>query len=204
MKNFLQHLTDSKKTYEFAIKIADIDPADIIDRLKAALDAYGLESLSKPKRLPIKASDIDFPSLTNCQLYLMDAVLTYPVNDAQLRAIVAERGAIPAIVLGPAIIAEPGCVCTQTYVAVGSFSSKREAVGCEAYLRTKFARFLISLRKITQDLPRATYSWLPQQDWTVKWTDVELCNKYNLTKNEITFIEKMIRPMDLSNASEDE
>ena len=115
-----------------------------------------------------------------------------------------ERGAIPAIVLGPAIIAEPGCVCTQTYVAVGSFSSKREAVGCEAYLRTKFARFLISLRKITQDLPRATYSWLPQQDWTVKWTDVELCNKYNLTKNEITFIEKMIRPMDLSNASEDE
>ena len=96
MKNFLQHLTDSKKTYEFAIKIADIDPADIIDRLKAALDAYGLESLSKPKRLPIKSSDIDFPSLTNCQLYLMDAVLTYPVNDAQLRAIVSERGAIPA------------------------------------------------------------------------------------------------------------
>jgi hypothetical protein len=95
MKNFLQHLTDSKKTYEFVIKIADIDPADIIDRLKAALDAYGLESLSKPKRLPIKTSDIDFPSLTNCQLYLMDAVLTYPVNDEQLRAIVSERGAIP-------------------------------------------------------------------------------------------------------------
>ena len=96
MKNFLQHLTDSKKTYEFSIKIADIDPADIMDRLKAALDAYGLESLSKPKRLPIKANDIDFPSLSNCQLYIMYAVLTYPVNDAQLRAIVSERGAIPA------------------------------------------------------------------------------------------------------------
>ena len=96
MKNFLQHLTDSKKTYEFAIKIADIAPADIMDRLKAALDAYGLESLSKPKRLPIKANDIDFPSLSNCQLYIMYAVLTYPVNDAQLRAIVSERGAIPS------------------------------------------------------------------------------------------------------------
>ena len=96
MKNFLQHLTESQKTYEFTIKIADIDPADIIDRLKAALDAYGLESLSKPKRLPIKANDIDFPSLSNCQLYIMYAVLTYPVNDAQLRAIVSERGAIPA------------------------------------------------------------------------------------------------------------
>jgi len=95
MKNFLQHLTENQKTYEFRIKIADIDPADIMDRLKAALDAYGLESLSKPKRLPIKSNDIDFPSLANCQLYLMDAVLKYPVNDAQLRAIVSERGAIP-------------------------------------------------------------------------------------------------------------
>jgi hypothetical protein len=95
MKNFLQHLTESRKTYEFIIKIADIDPADIMDQLKASLDAYGLDSLSKPKRLPIKANDIDFPSLPNVQLYLLDAVLTYPVNDAQLRAIVAERSAIP-------------------------------------------------------------------------------------------------------------
>lgn len=95
MKNFLQHLTESQKTYEFVIKIANIDPADTLDRLKSALDAYGLESLSKPKRLPIKANDIDFPALVNCQLYLMDAVLKYPVNDAQLRAIVSERGAIP-------------------------------------------------------------------------------------------------------------
>jgi hypothetical protein len=95
MKNFLQHLTDSRKTYEFVIKLADIDPADIMDRLTASLDAYGLDSLSKPKRLPIKANDIDFPSLPNVQLYLLDAVLTYPVNDAQLRAIVAERSAIP-------------------------------------------------------------------------------------------------------------
>lgn len=95
MKNFLQHLTESQKTYEFVIKIANIDPAESLDRLKSALDAYGLESLSKPKRLPIKANDIDFPALVNCQLYLMDAVLKYPVNDAQLRAIVSERGAIP-------------------------------------------------------------------------------------------------------------
>lgn len=96
MKNFLQHLTESQKTYEFVIKIANIDPADTLDRLKSALDAYGLESLSKPKRLPIKSNDIDFPSLVNCQIYLMDAVLKYPVNDAQLRSIVSDRGAIPS------------------------------------------------------------------------------------------------------------
>lgn len=96
MKNFLQHLTEAEKTYEFRIKIANIDPEENMDRLKSALDAYGLQSISKPKRLPIKHNDIDFPSMDNCQLYLMDAVLTYPVNEDQLRAIVSDRGGIPA------------------------------------------------------------------------------------------------------------
>ena len=94
MKNFLQHLTESQKTYAFRIKIANIDPAEKLAVLEAALDAYGLQSLSKAKRLPIKSSDIDFPSMANCQIYLMDVVLTYPVNEAQLRAIVSERAGI--------------------------------------------------------------------------------------------------------------
>ena len=95
MKNFLQHLAESQKTYEFRIKLADIDPADHIDRLKNALEAYGLESLSGAKRLPIKEHDVDFPSRSNCQIYLMDAVLKYPVNDQQLCAIIAERAGYP-------------------------------------------------------------------------------------------------------------
>lgn len=95
MKNFLNYLTDVQKVYEFRIKLADIDPADRMTVLEAALDAYGLESISKAKRLPIKTNDIDFPNRQNCQIYLMDAVLKYPVNDAQLRAIVSERTGIP-------------------------------------------------------------------------------------------------------------
>lgn len=106
-----------------------------------------------------------------------------------------ERGAIPANVLGPGIVAGPCSVCTQTYVVAGPFLTEAEAVSCNAYLRTRFARFLISLRKITQDLPRATYSWLPQQRWGSNWTDTNLYKKYKLTKDEITFIEMMIRPM---------
>lgn len=95
MKNFLQHLTEVQKTYEFRIKLANIDPAEKMDMLEAALNAYGLQSLSKAKRLPIKEVDIDFPNIGNCQLYLMDAVLNYPVNDAQLRAIISERAGYP-------------------------------------------------------------------------------------------------------------
>ena len=96
MKNFITYLSESQKTYEFRVKIANIDPAEKMDRLETAMEAYGLESLSKPRRLPIMESDIDFPSFKNCQIYLMDAVLRYPCNDQQLRACIAERAGIPA------------------------------------------------------------------------------------------------------------
>lgn len=106
-----------------------------------------------------------------------------------------ERGAIPANVLGPSIVAGPNAVCTQTYVTAGPFDSEAEAQNCQTYLRTRFARLLVSLRKITQDLPRSTYSWLPQQDWTHEWTDEALYEKYDITEDERAFIESMIRPM---------
>jgi hypothetical protein len=95
MKNFITYLTESQKTYEFRIKFANIDPNENLEQLKTVLEAYALESLSTPKRLPIQESDIDFPSMRNCQVYLMDAVLKYPCNDAQLRAIIAERAGVP-------------------------------------------------------------------------------------------------------------
>lgn len=95
MKNFIEYLTETQKTYEFRIKLADVNPDDYKDQLNHALESYGLESLSKAKRLPIKSDDIDFPSMKNCQVYLMDAVLSYPVNNDQLRAIISDRAGIP-------------------------------------------------------------------------------------------------------------
>lgn len=95
LKNFLSYLEESQKTYEFRIKIADVDPAEKADQIKAVLEAYALESLSEAKRLPIKESDIDFPNHKNCQIYIMDAVFKYPCNDAQVRALLSERAGIP-------------------------------------------------------------------------------------------------------------
>lgn len=96
MKNFLEHINELHKTYDFRIKLADIDPSEYQDKIKNALDAYGLDNLSEAKRLPIQANDIDFPNIPNVEIHLMDAVLKYPVTDAQLRAIVSERAGIPA------------------------------------------------------------------------------------------------------------
>jgi site-specific DNA-methyltransferase (adenine-specific) len=115
-----------------------------------------------------------------------------------------ERGAKPARVLGRPVIAKPGDVCTQTYLAIGPFNSKQATESFESYYYTKFFRFIISLRKITQHAGRSTYSWIPIQTWDRQWSDEMLYKKYNLTKHEINYIESVIRPMERNGISSDE
>lgn len=105
-----------------------------------------------------------------------------------------ERGTIPAQILGPTLIAAPPSVSTQTYVFIHA-DSKAEAESINSYTKTRFFRFLLSLRKITQHAAKPVYAWVTQQSWDRVWTDSELFKKYKLTKDEIAFIEKMIRPM---------
>lgn len=107
-----------------------------------------------------------------------------------------ERGTRPAMVLGPSFIAGSPSVCTQTYLFF-YVSSEKKAKSLNSYLRTRFFRFLVSLRKITQDATRSTYTWVPQQPWNRTWTDQALYKKYSLTKDEISFIESMIRPTEV-------
>ncbi len=107
-----------------------------------------------------------------------------------------ERGAIPALVLGPSIVAPPASVCTQTYLVAGPLASRKAANSLQGYTKTRFFRFLVSLRKITQHALRSTYSWVPQQTWDRTWTDNVLYKKYGLSKDDITFIESQIRPVE--------
>lgn len=99
------------------------------------------------------------------------------------------------MVLSPPILGEPGSVCTQTYLVAGPLSSKVEAESVASYLRTRFARFLVSLRKPAQHAFRGMYRWTPVQPWNRTWSDAVLYKKYGITKDEISFIESMIRPM---------
>lgn len=102
------------------------------------------------------------------------------------------------LVLGPSILGEPGSVCTQTYLVAGPVNSRGEAESVQSYLRTRFARFLVSLRKPSQDVFRSMYRWVPLQVWDRTWTDAELYAKYGITADEQHFIESMIRPMEPS------
>ncbi|WP_276969213.1 Eco57I restriction-modification methylase domain-containing protein [Ferrimicrobium acidiphilum] len=101
---------------------------------------------------------------------------------------------LPDLVIGTPVLAAPPSVCTQTYLFV-YISSHKEAESVDAYIRTRFVRFLISLRKISQDATRSTYTWVPQQSWDRIWTDDELYEKYGITEDEQAYIATMVKEM---------
>ena len=102
---------------------------------------------------------------------------------------------LPDVVVGKPFVGEPASVCTETYLAIGGFASEAEAQSALTYLRTRFARFLVSLRKPGQDNIPATFQWVPQQSWDRAWTDDELYEMYGITDEEQRYIEEMVKEM---------
>jgi site-specific DNA-methyltransferase (adenine-specific) len=89
-------------------------------------------------------------------------------------------------------VAGPGTACTESYIVAGHFDTEKEATNYAAYLRTRFVRFLVSLRKPTQDAARSVYAFGPDLPLNEEWTDAKLYKRYGLTKEEITFIESQV------------
>jgi len=104
-------------------------------------------------------------------------------------------------------VGKPNEICTETYLVVGAELTLdlKSAKNLNQFLRTKLARFLQSLAKISQHGTSKTYKFVPLQDFTsgsdIDWSktiaeiDQQLYKKYNLSEEEIAFIESMIKPM---------
>jgi site-specific DNA-methyltransferase (adenine-specific) len=100
------------------------------------------------------------------------------------------------IVLGPALVAPAPSVCTQSFLFF-HVDSEAAARSVHSYYATKFFRFLVSLRKISQHATHSTYGWVPIQSWDRTWTDADLYDKYGFTTAEVAYIEGLIRPMEI-------
>ncbi len=110
-----------------------------------------------------------------------------------------ERGAFPYLVIGKPFLGEPNTCCTETYLVIRPFDSLQKCENVISYMRTRFFRFLVLLKKNTQHATSKVYSLVPIQDFNESWTDEKLYKKYGLTAEEITFVESMVRPMELGN-----
>lgn len=109
-------------------------------------------------------------------------------------------------VLSTPVIGQPVIGHSQTFISIGKFDTEFEAIALLKYIKTKFARTMLGILKITQDNNPTTWSQVPLQDFTpqsdIDWTksipeiDRQLYAKYNLDEKEIAFIEEKVKPME--------
>jgi Eco57I restriction-modification methylase len=114
------------------------------------------------------------------------------------------RDTYPHRIISTPFVGEPGSISSETYLCIGPFDSKNQAESVLSYLSCRLTRLLILLHKPSQDTTRKVYAFVPTQKWVKQWTDKDLYAKYGLSVSEIAFIEKIVRPMDLTGDSADE
>jgi hypothetical protein len=90
MKSFKEYLTESKKIYEFKIKIAGDLPPGFEKDVKLGLDKFDVQSISKPKRTPIQESPIDFPNVKFSEVSVFDVALNYPTTSQVVKEALAQ------------------------------------------------------------------------------------------------------------------
>lgn len=95
---------------------------------------------------------------------------------------------------------------TDTFISLGAFDTKFEALALQKYMKTKFFRALLGVKKVTQHCPPMVWEMIPCQEFSensdIDWSksiheiDLLLYKKYGLSDEEIAFIESKVKPMD--------
>lgn len=155
-----------------------------------------------------KTGDFNIKYYLNKQIHKADygwvAKFQIPKNHQTIhlhKVIIPTANGSMDVVLGRPFYGEPNSVCSQTYLVIGydpkihNFS-KEQCENIISYIKTRFFRYLVSIKKKTQNGPRGVYQFVPLQNFNEPWTDEKLYKKYGLTQEEIDFIESMIRPME--------
>ena len=195
------------------------EAVDILHKVKAFKEAsmeslvstrlpFGLPNTYKGNRT--KTSSTDLPIYVSGNDREVRGTIAYaPQRDITkghemipwYKVFIAKAGsgsdAFPHPILPKPFYGEPNTICNESYLVIGPFKDKTECENVMSYIATKFFRFLVLLKKNSQNAAKGVYQLVPQQDFSKPWTDEELYEKYGLSEEEIAFIDSMIKPMDL-------
>ena len=140
--------------------------------------------------------------------YIKLKYIDVPDNYYKYKVIIPKSNGSGAIgeVLSTPLIGTPLIGHTQTFLSIGAFKTRNEAENTLKYVKSKFARVLLGVLKITQDNPPEKWQYVPLQDFTeasdINWNttvheiDLQLYKKYGLDKDEIDFIETHVKAME--------
>lgn len=185
---------------EYELKSSTFDSLDYVFREEEPLNSknfwkiLGLYNSKRTYRwIEKKYMDARYPKKNNLENY---KVFVPKANGS---------GALGEVLSTP-LIGFPNMSATPTFISIGNFKTKNEAENLMKYIKTKLARTLLGILKITQDNPPLKWAYIPLQDFTdnsdIDWTksiseiDQQLYKKYGLSESEINFIETKVKSMD--------
>ncbi len=161
-----------------------------------------LQTANGKSSFPVKQ---DYSDLFNVKVYVHGGVCYIERNNVTknqefidtYKVLLPRSGNPASTVIGKPIISEPGSCSSNSYSVVvpDKGFSEIEAGNFVRYCKTKFFRLLVQTRSYTQMLSPSAYEFVPIQDFAMSWADEELYKKYELTEEEIAFIENTIPPM---------
>lgn len=215
----LDIILSDARLYNIIKKVRAVKGFKSVMEITTGRDAFGING----KQAKVRAISSDTPFPSSIELYCAYEEIRY-IKRGQVKKMkelidkwkvftskgnggagVLDESKLSAII-GKGYIGAPGSVCTDSMLPFGCFDTKEEALALQQYMKTKFYRFMVGILKTSQNLYQVVYKFVPVQDFTthsdIDWSksiseiDQQLYTKYNLSKDEISLIEKMIKPMD--------
>lgn len=216
-KEYLDELVSSRGTYRFSNKFFEDHPY-ATDRLgKGSGNMVVSNAITQIPEAFLEKEEVESPKKYVCILgrvqskrvyrflnkdYLLDNEYVY-----SWKVMLPEANGSGTLgeVLSSPVVAAPSVGATDTFISIGPFASEQQALNALKYIKTKFARTMLAVKKITQHNPKAVWKYVPLQDFTehsdIDWTqsihdiDRQLYKKYGLSKEEVSFIESHVKEM---------
>jgi len=218
--NFVDRYLD-----EYDIIIRENENRDILERVRKITEKnigaiaspskpYGLRAIASPRkpyglRGDATITDKGIPCWFKQSIgkkFVDPATVKDPRNDINKWKVLAPRLPIAGqtdftkpigfFTVNNIIIAEPGEVCTETYLVLNAFNNKEEATNFVSYMRTKFFRFMLRMRVTSQNIARDCYSWVPDVGpYHLPLTDEKLYKMFNITRQQQDYIDSKIKEL---------
>lgn len=193
---------------EFDIIVRRGESLSILDKVLSKNEKMMSDIVSNIQPFGLKTNFSNYESKKfpgSCELYANNKVVwvseaIIPKNNhliKKYKVLISEAynggDRYPHKIIGTPIVTSNNSCCTMTYIVCGAFDTKKEAIHLESYLKTRFCRFLIHLRKNTQHVNSDRFKFVPLPSLDKPLTDADLFKQYNLNSNEISFIESLVR-----------